>query len=395
MPRRRRFSRWSFWKNFFLVLLLAVLLFMGVMPLVESWLPYNPDLSLRLEWFRSRIMETMIAAWFFAFGSMVGSFINVVVWRMPRGVSVVSRGSACPFCCTKIRLSDNVPIIGWLKLGGRCRACRLPISPRYPIVEAIFGAVFLILFLVTVPTAAGNLPGGPFHDLQGILHNVISTKWDVIALYAFQMTLMTMLLAWALMQFDKSRLPVKSIVFALLVGFAAPAFCGYLHPLSWLMNNDQWLKDLPVIKQFDTGFVGLAAGFLVGEFLDQFVRRKGPGQSRSYYVASLMAIGLFLGWQALITTIAIFGVLLWLAEALQRVATWLSIIPTLGWLAMATLIQICLWQRIHELVSTTPWSDFGYAIPAIIGFPLTLLALRHESVPAAPQSMESIEKAEE
>lgn len=394
MHRRRRNSSWNFWKKLLLILLLAILMFMGVMPLVEAWLPYNPLLSLRMEWMRSRIMETVIATWFFSFGSMVGSFINVVVWRMPRGVSVVAQGSACPYCRARIRMSDNIPIFGWLKLGGRCRVCRLPISPRYPIVEAIFGVVFLILFLVTVPTSAGNLPGGPRYNMPGILQNVISTKWDVIGFCAFHMTLLTMLLAWALMQFDKSRLPIKSIVFALLVGFAAPAFFDYLHPVPWLLNREQWLIDLSVINRFDTGFVGVAAGFLTGEFLDQFSRQKSLEPPRGYFKASLMTIGLFLGWQALITTLAIFGVLLWIAKGFQRCSQWARRIPAIGWLALATLVQICLWRSIHETVPITLWSDAGYWVPAVLGLALVLLALHPESRAAAPQSIESIEKTE-
>ena len=110
--------------------------------------------------FHQVAIQLLMVVWFFALGSMIGSFINVVVWRMPRGVSVISQGSACPFCTTKIRLVDNIPVFGWLKLGGRCRACRLPISPRYPLVEALFGAVFLILFLPKWYQAVATFLGG-------------------------------------------------------------------------------------------------------------------------------------------------------------------------------------------------------------------------------------------
>lgn len=69
-------------------------------------------------------------------GLLIGSFLNVVVWRVPRGESVVSPPSACPSCGTPIRPRDNLPVLGWLLLRGRCRDCGEPIRARYPLVEA-------------------------------------------------------------------------------------------------------------------------------------------------------------------------------------------------------------------------------------------------------------------
>jgi leader peptidase (prepilin peptidase)/N-methyltransferase len=70
------------------------------------------------------------------FGLLVGSFLNVVAHRLPRRVSLVAPRSRCPGCETPIRPVDNVPVLSWLLLGGRCRACRTPIPARYPLVEA-------------------------------------------------------------------------------------------------------------------------------------------------------------------------------------------------------------------------------------------------------------------
>jgi leader peptidase (prepilin peptidase)/N-methyltransferase len=77
-------------------------------------------------------------------GAMVGSFLNVVIHRVPRGVSVVTGGSHCPQCEKPIRPWDNVPILSWLWLRGRCRACGAPISARYPTVEALTAALFVV-----------------------------------------------------------------------------------------------------------------------------------------------------------------------------------------------------------------------------------------------------------
>ena len=78
-------------------------------------------------------------------GLLIGSFLNVVVHRVPAGLSVVSPPSACPTCSTPIRPRDNVPVLGWLVLRGRCRDCASPISPRYPLVELGCGLLFAVM----------------------------------------------------------------------------------------------------------------------------------------------------------------------------------------------------------------------------------------------------------
>lgn len=75
-------------------------------------------------------------------GLLVGSFLNVVVHRVPAGLSLVSPGSACPGCQHPVRARDNVPVVSWLLLRGRCRDCRMAISVRYPLVELATGALF-------------------------------------------------------------------------------------------------------------------------------------------------------------------------------------------------------------------------------------------------------------
>lgn len=89
--------------------------------------------------------------WFvfiFAFGCCVGSFLNVVIYRLPRDKSIVRPGSACPACGRHIRFYDNIPLISWLVLGTKCRYCKAPISPRYFVIELLTGLVFVGLFIV-------------------------------------------------------------------------------------------------------------------------------------------------------------------------------------------------------------------------------------------------------
>lgn len=75
-------------------------------------------------------------------GAAFGSFLNVCVYRLPRNLSLVHPPSACPGCGAPIAWHDNVPVLGWLWLGGRCRACRAPISAQYPVVEALIGLLW-------------------------------------------------------------------------------------------------------------------------------------------------------------------------------------------------------------------------------------------------------------
>jgi leader peptidase (prepilin peptidase)/N-methyltransferase len=82
----------------------------------------------------------------FAFGAAIGSFLNVVIYRVPEKLSLLHPPSRCPTCHHQLRPYDNVPVLAWLWLKGRCRYCRTPISPRYPLIEALTGGLFLLAF---------------------------------------------------------------------------------------------------------------------------------------------------------------------------------------------------------------------------------------------------------
>src|SRR5579884_2341607 len=92
-------------------------------------------------------------------GAVIGSFLNVVAYRLPRRESLIHPGSHCPRCQAPIRPYDNIPVLGWLLLRGRCRGCAQPIPARYPVVEALTAvlAVGLVLVAVLVPVALIDL----------------------------------------------------------------------------------------------------------------------------------------------------------------------------------------------------------------------------------------------
>jgi leader peptidase (prepilin peptidase)/N-methyltransferase len=94
-------------------------------------------------------MTTLLAGYAFFLGAIIGSFLNVVIHRYPRGESIVFPPSRCPKCGTHIRAFDNIPVVSFLVLGGRCRSCRAPISIRYPLVELANGLFYLAIYLRT------------------------------------------------------------------------------------------------------------------------------------------------------------------------------------------------------------------------------------------------------
>jgi leader peptidase (prepilin peptidase) / N-methyltransferase len=91
-------------------------------------------------------VETVIPFFFFLFGIVIGSFLNVCISRIPEDLSIVSPGSRCPRCLKPIKPYDNIPIFSWLILRGKCRTCGLPISPMYPLVELATGLIFLLTY---------------------------------------------------------------------------------------------------------------------------------------------------------------------------------------------------------------------------------------------------------
>ena len=89
----------------------------------------------------------MVIAFIFVFGLVIGSFLNVCILRIPEDISIVAPGSHCPRCQTPIKWYDNVPVLSWMWLRGRCRTCGLAISPMYPMVEFATGLLFVACYL--------------------------------------------------------------------------------------------------------------------------------------------------------------------------------------------------------------------------------------------------------
>ncbi len=82
----------------------------------------------------------------FGLGSAIGSFLNVVIYRIPAGLSILHPPSRCPHCLHKLGITENIPVFGWILLQGKCKHCHSPISMRYPIIETVTGILFLFVF---------------------------------------------------------------------------------------------------------------------------------------------------------------------------------------------------------------------------------------------------------
>ncbi len=92
------------------------------------------------------VASTILGFWIFAVGAAVGSFLNVCIVRLPKGASLIKPGSHCPHCQSAIRFYDNIPLLSYLILRGKCRRCKTRISPRYFLVEGLSGLMALALF---------------------------------------------------------------------------------------------------------------------------------------------------------------------------------------------------------------------------------------------------------
>ncbi|MFI5379198.1 MAG: prepilin peptidase, partial [Tepidisphaerales bacterium] len=156
--------------------------------------------------------EPIIILFIFAFGACVGSFLNVVVWRVPRGQSLVTPPSRCPSCETPLAWYDNIPVFGWLMLRGRCRYCAEPVSFRYPLVEFLTGAIFVFYYWVffvvhagpCIPHMVPGIAGLPKHVEYAHL-DTIQQHWPIYGLYLF---LVASLLAASLIDAELFIIPV-------------------------------------------------------------------------------------------------------------------------------------------------------------------------------------------
>jgi len=207
-------------------------------------------------------------------GAVLGSFLNVVAHRLPRRLSLLRPGSRCPHCEVPVRPYDNVPVLSWLALRGRCRSCRAPISGHYPLVEAATAALLVAVVLVKGPTTAA-LPGLVLvlllvpMALIDLEHRVIPNR----------LTGLGAVLALALLAVtDRDALVEHLVAGAAAGGFLLAAALAY--PGGMGMGDVKLAAVLGLFLGRDAGpalLVALVAGVLVGAIV---IARKGAREGR-------------------------------------------------------------------------------------------------------------------
>lgn len=298
----------------------------------------------------------------FVVGAIIGSFLNVVVYRLPHGMSLMRPGSQCPKCEHPIRWYDNVPILGWFLLDGKCRDCGAQISKRYPLVEFAVGLMFLALgwsdwvqpqrqakeFAAAQAEArvTAQIEGGPgaFAGEQGERNspeteiNLEEYLWPL----GFHLLLLCPLLAALLIDFDGQRLPRRLITW--------PAALGILLAMYWpavqvfpLLRGQRVAEGISFYP-LTTSIIGLMSATFVRIGTQNFfglTRAREMGLSNC--MLALYGVGAFLGWQAVL-----------LVSVLSIVWSLLRETPLLKWalfyirptavLFLATLVW-CLTER--------------------------------------------------
>lgn len=260
-----------------------------------------------------------LLAFIFVIGAILGSFLNVVVYRLPLGMSLMRPGSQCPKCEHPIRWYDNVPILGWFLLDGKCRDCGAQISRRYPLVECAAGLMFLALgwsdwvqpqrqakevaAAQAEARATAQIEGGPaIFAAEGERNSTepeISLE-EFLWPLGFHLLLLCPLLAALLIDFDGQRLPRRLITW--------PAAVGMLLAIYWpavqvfpLLRAQRTVTEGISFYPLATSIVGLVSAALVRigtQSVFGVTRAREMGLSNC--MLALYGVGAFLGWQAVL-----------------------------------------------------------------------------------------------
>ena len=228
-------------------------------------------------------------------GAVVGSFLNVVAYRLPRGESVSKPRSRCPGCGKQIRAYDNVPVLSWLLLRGRCRDCGEPISPRYPLVEA--GTAVLCALVVV----AKGLEWEALLGIAFVLLLVPITLIDLeVRLIPNKLTLPGAIVAVVIVAiFAPDQLPEHLIAAAAAGGFLFVAFLVYPGGMGMGDVKLAFVMGLYLGRAVGPAmFAGLISGALVGAIIIARVGSKvGRKQAIPFgpYLALGGLVGLFAG----------------------------------------------------------------------------------------------------
>ena len=246
----------------------------------------------------------------FVFGACWGSFLNVCIYRIPAELSVVKPRSRCPKCLTNLAWRDNLPIFGWLLLGGKCRYCKVPISPRYPIVETVTAVLFTWVWFRYPLMAEGG------YDFRFIAY------W----------LLVFGLLLGSMVDIDEMWIPDRCTIGGMIIGpilsFLIPSMHGSADHVEALIRS----------------LVGLGVGFGLlwsVSFLGKLALKK---DAMGFGDVKLMgALGAFFGYESVLFIIfvsSLLGSLIGVTFIVSGKKEWQSRIPFGPYIALAALIWL-------------------------------------------------------
>jgi leader peptidase (prepilin peptidase)/N-methyltransferase len=244
-------------------------------------------------------------------GLMVGSFLNVCIGRLPLGLSIVTPASRCPSCATPLAWRDNIPVLSWLWLGGKCRTCRAPISGRYPIVELATAGVFV---------------------LQGVALGVSPVgESSAAVMLASRLTFSALLVALLATDLETFRLPNPLTYF----GIGAGIVFSLLGP--------------PGLRDSLIG-AALGAGILLA-IRQAWLMLKGVDAMGLGDVKMLAMIGAFLGWPhvwVVLVLSSVVGAVVGIGLAVAGRGTMQSKLPFGVFLSVASLVSSVWGQRLID-----------------------------------------------
>ena len=245
-----------------------------------------------------RLQEVLIQLWVFGLGLVIGSFLNVCIYRIPEGISLLWPASKCVNCSKRVVWYDNIPVLSYLFLKGKCRHCQHKISALYPITELITGIVFLSLF-----------------------HSVILVKGDLVCAYIFYLVFCCLLIVGSIVDLKLYIIPNEITYTGLILAPIAGLLCvgsRNLNNAQGYFDNsaNQWLDSLQV--SMIGIFVAGGMIFLCG-IIGKLVLRK---DAMGFGDVKLMGvIGGFIGWKLAVATFFLapfFGLLFGIPRLISR-----------------------------------------------------------------------------
>ena len=193
----------------------------------------------------------------FMMGASIGSFLNVVVWRLPQEMSLVKPGSHCPSCKHPLSWYDNVPVFAWFYLGGKCRYCKTPYSFKYPFFEFITGSIYAGLFWL--------------YFMVGIRENMPVFEQGGWIIYVAHIVLISCLLAGSLIDAEHFIIPLSISYFMALVGVVAAGFESRMLEYN-MLPMDNWQTLIPFAGP-KTG--AIAVGSSIGLIISLILLKTG------------------------------------------------------------------------------------------------------------------------